>query len=74
MPHFRRDIHHYTPLALGDLLFMVDTYPMPIPSRKRQAVSAESMPLIDPPPYDPALRAAKMKRMTVEMTRAHLRE
>ena len=32
------------------------------------------MPLIEPPPYDPALRAAKMKSMTVEVIRAHFRE
>ena len=50
------------------------TRPIPIPSRNRQAVSAESMPLIVPPPYDPALRAANMKSMMVEVIRAHFRE
>ena len=50
------------------------THPIPIPSRNRQAVSAESMPLIVPPPYDPALRAANIKSMTVEVIRAHFRE
>ena len=49
-------------------------YPMPIPNRKRHAVRAASIPFIVPPPYAPALRAAKTNRMIVEAIKLHFRE
>ena len=44
--------------------------PIPIPTRNRYAVRAANMPCKLPPaPYDPAARAVKTIRMTVESSR-----
>ena len=48
--------------------------PIPIPTRKRNAVSAAIMPGSEPPPYEPAQRAVKMIMMTVATRREFLRD